>query len=82
MEVTKVVPLVKIAAGHRKVPIHLKSIWIHLSGLVTSFTRETTTVELQWLKHRWLICHGYFELVLESPGINPIAADIIVFGII
>ena len=82
MGVTKVVPLVKIAASQGKVPNDLKCIWIHLCGLVTSFTRETTTVELQWLKHGWLIYHGYFELVLESPGKNPIAADIIVFGII
>ena len=34
------------------------------------------TVELQWLEHQWLIYHGYFELVLESLGKNPIAADI------
>ena len=40
------------------------------------------TVELQWLEHRWLVYHGYFELVLESMGKNPIAADIIIFGII
>ena len=26
--------------------------------------------------------HGYFELDIESPTKNPIAADIIVFGII
>ena len=26
------------------------------------------TVELQWLEHRWLVYHGYFELVLESLG--------------
>ena len=24
------------------------------------------TVELQWLEHRWLVYHGYFEHVLES----------------
>ena len=41
-----------------------------------------STVELQWLEHRWLVYHGYFELVLESLGKNPIAADIIIFGII
>ena len=40
------------------------------------------TVELQWLEHRWLVYHGFFELVLESLGKNPIAADIIIFGII
>ena len=39
------------------------------------------TVDLQWLEHRWLVYHGYFELVLESIGKNPIAADIIIFGI-
>ena len=27
-----------------------------------------TTVELQWLEHRWLVYHGCFELVLESLG--------------
>ena len=26
------------------------------------------TVEFQWLEHRWLVYHGYFELVLESQG--------------
>ena len=40
------------------------------------------TVEFHWLEHRWLVYHGYFELVLESLGKNPIAADIIIFGII
>ena len=39
-------------------------------------------VELQWLEHRWLVYHGYFKLVLESQGKNPIAVDIIMFGII
>ena len=33
--------------------------------------------ELQWLEHQWL-----FELVLEFLGKNPIAADIIILGII
>ena len=40
------------------------------------------TVKLQWLEHRWLVYHGYFELVLESLGKNYIAANIIIFGII
>ena len=40
------------------------------------------TVELQWLKHRWLIYHGCFELALESLAKNPIAAIVIIFGII
>ena len=40
------------------------------------------TVELQWLEHRWLVYHGYFELVFESLGKNPIAADISIFWII
>ena len=47
-----------------------------------STTRHLNTVELQWLEHRWLVYHGYFELVLESLGKNPIAADNIIFGII
>ena len=38
------------------------------------------TVELQWLEHRWLVYHGYFELILKSPGKNPLAADIIIFS--
>ena len=33
-------------------------------------------VELQWLEHRWLVYHGCFELVLESLGKNPLAADL------
>ena len=37
-----------------------------------------STVGLQWLKHWWLVNHGYFELVLESLGKTPIAADIII----
>ena len=39
------------------------------------------TVELQWLKHLWLVYHGYFKLVLESLEKHSIAADIIIFGI-
>ena len=27
-----------------------------------------STVDLQWLKHRWLVYQGCFELVLESLG--------------
>ena len=42
---------------------------------------DISTVELQCLKHRWLVYHGYFELVIDSLTKNPIAADI-VFGII
>ena len=37
------------------------------------------TVELQWLEHRWLVYKGYFELVFESLGKYPIAADISIF---
>ena len=36
-----------------------------------------------WLEHRWLVFHGYFELVLESltKKKKNIAADVIVFEI-
>ena len=37
------------------------------------------TLELQWLEHRWLVYHCYFELVLESQGKNPIATDIYIW---
>ena len=48
-----------------------------------NYTRtHPDTVELRWLEHRWLVYHGYFELVLESLGKNPIAADIILSGTI
>ena len=40
------------------------------------------TVELQWLRHRWLVYHGCFELILESLGKNLLAADIIIRWII
>ena len=40
------------------------------------------TVKLQWLEHRWLVYHGYFELPIGSIGTHPIAANIITFGII
>ena len=40
------------------------------------------TVELQWLEHRWLVYHSYFELVLESLGKNSMtSADFIIFEI-
>ena len=42
----------------------------------------TSIVELQWLKHQWLVYHSYFLLVLESLGKKSIAADIIIFWII
>ena len=41
-----------------------------------------STVELQWLEQRWLIYHGYFELILEFITKNPTVAEVIVFGII
>ena len=44
--------------------------------------KNTNTVELQWLEHRWLVYHGYFELNIESLGKISIAADTIIFGII
>ena len=40
------------------------------------------TVELQWLEHQWLVYHAYLEFVLESLGKHPIAADLLIFGII
>ena len=40
--------------------------------------KKQRTVELQWLKHRWLVYHGYFELVLVSLETFPITGDIIV----
>ena len=47
------------------------------------FLMSLTTVELQWLKHWWLVYHGFFKLVFgffklvfESLGKNPIAADL------
>ena len=33
------------------------------------------TVDLQWPENLWLVCHGCFELILESLGNIPIAAD-------
>ena len=48
--------------------------------LYTAKEAKIGTVELQWLEHRWLVYHGFFELVFESLGKNPIAADIIIFG--
>ena len=49
----------------------------------TESDSQVCIVELQWLRHGWLVYHGYFKLVLESlTKSNPIAADIIVFGII
>ena len=35
-----------------------------------------STVELQWLEHLWLVYHSCFELILESLGKTPIAADL------
>ena len=43
---------------------------------------DRDTVERHWLEHGWLVYQACFELVLESLTKNPIAADIIVFGII
>ena len=40
------------------------------------------TLKLRWLKHWWLIYHGYFELVLEYLEFFPIISDINRFWII
>ena len=50
--------------------------------IVTVPALKLNTVELQWVEHRWLVYHGYFELVLGSLGKHSIAADVILFGII
>ena len=60
---------------------------LHIQSLYTCFMLEgnkvaQATVELQWLEHRWLVYHGFFELVLDSLGKNLIASDIIIFRII
>ena len=34
------------------------------------------TVALQWPEKLWLVYHGCFELILESLGNIPIAADL------
>ena len=48
---------------------HDKYIYIHI-------------VELQWLEHRWLVYHGYFEHILGSLTYKiQKPADITVFGI-
>ena len=52
------------------------------SSLKCDYEQKTSTVELQWLKHWWLVYHGYFDSVLESITRNPIAADIIVIQLI
>ena len=49
-----------------------KFLWYSLKRLSKQPCREShcvlvqITVELQWLEHRWLVYHGYFELVFES----------------
>ena len=57
---------------------------VHAESKPNTFFHKqmSITVELQWLEHGWRVNHGCFELVLESLGKNPIAADIIIFGII
>ena len=42
----------------------------------TASTIIVTALKLRWFEHRWLaVYHGCFELVLESLGKNPMAAD-------
>ena len=35
---------------------------------LSSLIMKVYILEFQWLKHRWLVCHGRFELVLEFLG--------------
>ena len=39
---------------------------MHIHRLILVFAVHT--VDLQWLKHRWLLYYGCFELVPESLG--------------
>ena len=52
------------------------------SLLQQQLTAYIYTVELQWLKHRWLDYHGCFELILEALEKNQTAAEFIIFGTI
>ena len=47
-----------------------------LKYLCSISIKNNCSVDLQWLEHYCLDYHGYFELVLESIGKNPIAADL------
>ena len=60
-------------------PQHLCS-WGHRNGSHRyAIYSMRYTVELQWLKHWWLVYHGCFELVLESLVKNSLGCK---FGII
>ena len=41
-----------------------------------SIKKVLIQLELQWLEHWWFVYHGCFELILESLGKKPIAADL------
>ena len=58
------------------IPRFVVTTTILLTSILKSKQIYEKTVELQWLKHRWLVYHGCFELVLESLGKNCIAADL------
>ena len=49
---------------------------LYLTLVSSNYPCFEHTVELQWLEHCWLVYHDCFELVLESLGKNPIAADV------
>ena len=42
--------------------------------------RKQYTGEFQWIEHRWLVFHGYFELVLESLGNIPQLQTLLYLG--
>ena len=45
-------------------------------SVLYTFTLLVNTVDLQWLKHWWLVYHGSIKLVFESLGKNTIAVGL------
>ena len=63
---------VSAVAGHHAMPaaLLLKSVivvWFERRRCKVTVNIDQNTVELQWLEHWWLVYHGCFEHVLESP---------------
>ena len=48
-------------------PVDMSSLSFLVLGLFCESFLFYFTVERQWREHRWLVYHGYFEFVLESP---------------
>ena len=60
------------AYSHRSIKFFIRH---YINNYINNLGTNKYTAELRWPEHRWLVHRGYFKLVLQSLGKNPLDAE-------